>query len=251
MAEEITLKSEDATAKFSYKQGLNLTGFKKGGVEVIQKADNGFIGPHFGCRHKALLGKNEDPYPHGEARYLPWEVKESENKLHAQITGDEDNSEGQKYRIEVEAAVVDDMLKMHHAVVSSADSLAGSQIHFRLPEGDNILMVDSRSRYYADGELKEIPKKWQRTPDGFAAIPLDAPFEAGFRPFIHPLKGRIRLITNEFEVELEYFCISEESSWYIHYPENKDVLSIAAVSSQNPWKPNLTVSSIDILLRVC
>ena len=252
MAEELTLKSEDASAAFSCEEGLVLTGFKKDGVEVIGKADKGFIGPHFGSRPKALIGKDEDPFPHGEARYLPWEADVSDNKLAARISGDEKSGEGQKYQMEFEASLEEDALTMHYSVVSSADSLAGNQIHLRLPEGDNHLMIDSRSQYFADGELKEIPEEWKRTPDGFITMLLNSPFEGGFRPFVNPLQGRIRLKTREYQINLEYSCISEESSWYINFPKGKDIISIAAMSSQNPWKPNLTVSSIDVtLLRVC
>ncbi len=252
MVEDINIASKDTSASFTCNLGLNLISLKLGDIEVIHSAPEGFIGPHFGLRHPSLLGGGEDPYPFGAARYLPWEAeKKSENEFHAKISGDQESLEGQKFQIAVDGKIIDDTLRLHQSVVSAADSLIGCQARLRLPkEGENTLRIDSRDKYYVNGKLTQMPEFWERSPDGFVTVSLNTPFEAGFRPIINPLRGRIQLKTDSYLVELEYTSISEESSWYIIYPEESPYISIAAVSSQNPWHPNLTVSSVDMSLKI-
>ncbi len=251
MVKEINIASKDTSASFTCSHGLNLISLKQGDTEVIHSAPEGFIGPHFGFRLPSLLGGGEDPYPFGAARYLPWEAeKKSESALHAKISGNHESPEGQKFQIDVDANIADETLRLHQSVVSEADSLIGCQARLHLPEGENTLSIDSRDKYYLNGTLTEVPVSWERSSDGFVTVSLNTPFEAGFRPVIDLLRGRVQLKTSSYSVVLEYTSISEESSWYIIYPDEGSHISIAAVSSQNPWRPNLTVSSIDMSLKI-
>ena len=102
-------------ATFAPDKGMNLLSYKKGDIEVIDQSTKGLfdercaglgalIGPHFHHRNSRIVPPVEDkslfphlaalrakgvkePFSHGIARYVPWKVEASDNRIHAELSG--------------------------------------------------------------------------------------------------------------------------------------------------------------------
>jgi len=229
------------TAEFSLKEELQLISFKKGDLEIIDPAAPFFVG---------LRLDSDCPK-------APWSGELKEGILSASLTGEDEwnqtslaNSEGQGFKLHSTATLDGDALRLYHSVVSDTDSLVGNLFHLRLPEGANHIEFDSKEHIYVSGHLKPIPPQWSRSEEGRITIPVKADLDLGILPFLNPTGGTIRLITKDYQVEVGYQSTNQESSWYVTSHKGSSHISLGAVSSQNPWKPNLTVSSINLSLRV-
>jgi hypothetical protein len=71
-----------------------------------------------------------------------------------------------------------------------------------------------------------------------------------FHPLKDPLRGKIILQTPQYQLETRYSCTSQENSWEFYKPTNGSFVCINPLSSQNPWRPNLSVSSIHIEIEI-
>nr|NGX58479.1 hypothetical protein [Chlamydiota bacterium] len=217
--------------------------------EVMDSTQPFFIGPHFSIPN--------DTHPFGIARYAPWSAVVTDGKLSATITGKDEwngsplaEKEGQGFKIQATAELDGETLNMHHSIVSDTDSLVGGQFPLRLSQSPCTIEFDSKDHYYSSGKFMPLPSDWSRSDDGKTTIHLNQPLDMGIHPYLNPVKGFILLTTNDFRVEVGFSCQSQESSCYICHQLDSSFVLIGAVSSQNPWKPNLSVSSIGLSIRI-
>jgi len=228
-------------AAFSLENGFRLTNFLNGELEVIYPEAPFFVGLHL----------------QSNCPEVPWNGEKSEESVTATLTGEDvwnGNSlaklEKQGFKLQSTALLDGDTLRLHHFVVSDTDSLAGNFFHLRLPQGDAEITIDVKHEYYDSGKLKSLPADWKRSEDGGALLPLNIDYNAGFHPFLNPIGGVATLKTADYTAEIGYESTNQESAWLIQYKKGAPYVSIGAVSSQDPWKPNLTASSISLSLRI-
>jgi len=229
------------SAQFSADEGFRLTSFKKGSLEVIDPTSPLFVG---------LRLKSDCPM-------APWTANQVQGYLSATLTGENvwngtslAAREGQAFKLQSTARLEEATLRFSHSVVSDTDSLVGNLFHLRLPQGPSHIEIDAKDHYYDAGQLQPLLQKWQRSEDGRINLPLDSDLNIGMHPLLNPTEGTILLITSEYIAEVGYQSTNQESCWLIQYQRENPYISIGAVSSQNPWKPNLTVSSINLSLRI-
>jgi len=225
------------TAKFSTDNGFRLLSFKKGDLEIIDPTAPFIVGPHL----------------NSDCPKAPWNAEQDQRGISATQTGEEvwnqtslTQLEGQNFKLHSTASLEGDKLRIFHSVVSDTDSLVGNQFHLRLPNGMNRLELDAKDRFYDAGKLAHF----ERSSEGRITLPLDSDLDVGMHPYLNPIEGTIRLITQDYEAEVGFQSTNQESCWYIQYQKGNPYVSVGAVSSQNPWKPNLTVSSINLSLRI-
>lgn len=231
----------ETSVHFSSEHGWQLTRFKNGALDSVFIDAPFFLGPRLGS-------------PSARA---PWDVEDQDGKLVAFLSSEKtwkgktlEDHEGQKFKLQSQAWLEEEVLHVHHSVVSETDSLVGNQFHLSVPDGEAHLLVDSRDHIRTAEGLSPLPEDWERESSGRSVIPLKKSFECGIRPRFSPIGGSIQLITKEYKAEVQFRSSNEESSWFISYKRENPYVSIGAVSSQDPWKPNLTVSSIALSLRL-
>lgn len=271
----ITLKQktdsgDDLEATFLPERGLNLVSFKRAGIEVIdqgtreafEKSSNGLgpiIGPHFSSKPHSSDSSHGDNLYHGIGRYAPWQVQQHNgNKLIGTLTGKDTWEsktlaalEGQNFKMYYSAELTKKGLLIDLGIVSDTDSLIGIDFHYALPEGKGTLISEVRDHYYDEEiKLKRIPKEWNYSPQGLLKFDLSHDGNFAFHPLKNPLNGKITLLTSSYQLEVRYNCDCQENSWQLYRPKREQYVCINPISSQNPWKPNLSVSSIQIELEV-
>lgn len=273
-------------ATFLPEKGMNMISYKKGGIEIIDQSTKdlfvdhfaglgALIGPHFYRRNPATLPsikdeslfphiarvdplKNRDPFSHGIGRYAPWKVQiATETKLKGVLSGkDEWNGvplaalEGQNFKMGFEAELSLNGLKIELSVVSDADSIVGIHYYYHLPNGSGKVMSDVKNKYYDGLALKDIPETWQYDSQHILTYDLANPADYAFHPFFNPRKGQILLDAGVYRLRTTYDCSCEENSWQLYHPKDASYVCIEPVSSQNPRRANLSVSSISILLEI-
>jgi hypothetical protein len=261
--------------------GMNLASFRRSNVEVIDPAtrsgfENRFsglgplIGPHFHRRNPAIIPKLKDPslfphvafcekegisdpFSHGIARYAPWNYEMRGQKIKARLSGQDkwkgvslSEIEGQNFQMEMEAYLDEEGLHLQLSVVSDTDSLVGIHYYYRLPEEKSHIRSEVKNTYLIEGIEKPLPEKWlsgKNTLD----ITLQEGIDCTFHPF-SGLKGEISLVTSEFTLLTRYSSDSEENSWQLYHPKGASFVCIEPLSSKDPKHPNLTASSLNILL---
>lgn len=258
-----TASGEPLQALFLPEHGMMLTSLKKGDSAVIN-VDTGvglIIGPHFASRSPAILPQiketpslSHDPFDQGIGRYASWKVEgsPSENRVKAIITGKEQKEgiplssfEGQNFKMTYEAQLHPSGLHLDLSVVSETDSLIGTEFRFALPDGPSLVSSDVKKNVYEQGVLKTLSDE-NSYHEGKWTHDLSKPIHAAFHPLHTSLSGTIHLTTAKYRLEVRYRCINQEHSWVLHKQPDKSFVSISPVTSQNPWKPNLTASSIHI-----
>lgn len=265
-----TTSGEPLEAIFIPEKGMNMVSYKRGGVQVIdQSTKNLFeerfaglgalIGPHFHHRNSAIIPAIKDeslfphiarvkakgviePFSHGIARYAPWKATATSNKVTAVISGkDQWNGvplaalEGQNFMMRFQAELHSDGLHLELSVVSDFDSLAGIHYYYHLPKGRGT--VYSQVKESADSQHQLI-------------YPLDKNTDLTFHPFPDPLNGEILLDAIDYRLKTIYTCASQENCWQLYHPQEASFVCIEPISSQDPRHPNLTVSSIRIILQI-
>lgn len=241
-------------AIFLPEQGMSLISYKRNGIEVIAPSSARLIGPHFGSRKVFPDIKEDglrahvdemrakgfsDPFPNGIGRYVPWQTTFSETKTHA-ILSSKDNwqgtplsaLDGQNFKMELKAELMPNGLEMEISSVSDADSLVGFQYNFHLPNGQG-----------------KITSKLQNRP---LSYDLDRSKEISgiFNPSENPREGKILLETTLYRLMTTTLCCCQENCWQLFYPVDASSVCIAPMSAQDPYHPNLTVSSIRIKLQI-
>lgn len=248
-------------AIFAPSSGMNLISFKRGDVEVIDPTTKEafeerfsglgpLIGPHFHRRKPELVPKVPDeslfphiarcnakgildPFSHGVARYCPWKTEVKGNQILANISGKDlwndvplSTIEGQNFVMKMKAALSKTGLSIDLSVVSDTDSVVGIHYYYRLPNGKG-----SIKSHGLNLELKES-------------------IDTTFLSSPNPLNGNILLETEEYFLQTHYQCLCEENSWQLYHPQNASFVCIEPLSAKDPRKPNLSVSSLSIQLRI-
>jgi len=228
-------------AAFSTDNGWRISSFKKGDLDLIDPEPPFFVG---------LRLQSNCP----KAR---WNGKETNGSLTATLSGEDEWSgetleklEKQSFTLRSTAWLDRETLRLQHSVVSDTDSLVGNLFHLRLPEGSAEISIDAQNHYYDSGKYQTLPSDWKRSEEGRILLPLDSDYNIGLHPYLSPIQGIATLKTADYTVEIGYESTNEESAWLIRYKKGAPYVSIGAVSSQDPWNPNLTVSSIKLSLRV-
>lgn len=263
----VVLTHQDYEAVFLPSHGMNLISFKRAGIEVIDQATKeafekrsaglgALIGPHFHRRKDDLLPKFEntaafpqaayceahgikDLFSHGVARYVPWKWETTPKGLKAFLSGKEEwygvtlaAIEAQNFQMGMNISLDSYGLHLALSVVSDSDSLVGLHYYYRLPNGR--------------GRIKTRVKESQEV----LLFALDSEIDQTFHPSPHPLKGDIELETEEFILKTTYVCASQENCFQLYHPEKASFVCIEPISAQDPRHPNLSVSSIDVHLRI-
>lgn len=278
-------EGEPQEAIFCPDVGMNLFSFKKGNIEVIDPSTRdlfeersaglgALIGPHFHHRNPSVIPsiKDEtlfphiarvkakgvsDPFSYGIARYAPWKAHSTPRSLTARITGKDiwntvplSTLEGQNFTMEFRAILDPKGLKLHLSVVSDADSLAGIHYYYHIPNGTGKVISQVQSSFIDNNERKQIPPEWDFDSQHKLTYDLRTSADFTFHPFPNPLEGVIELDAEIYRLITRYTCSSQENSWQLYHPEGASFVCIVPITSQDPWHPNLTVSSIGISLEI-
>lgn len=272
-------------AVFRPDRGMNLVSYTLNGVEVIDTSTKNLfeeraaglgalIGPHFHHRKyphqvdaeklfphiKALKARGQEEYfSHGIARYVPWETKTSKEVIEARLSGKTEfqgvpisSLEGQNFEMGYTASLTEKGLSIKLSVVSETDSLVGLHYYYRLPNGKGRVKTQVAPTFRKTHDVSEpLPQKWVESDEYQIAIDLsEEETDFGFSPYPSPLGGKILLETSDYCLTTEYHCCSAENSFQVFHPKGASFVCIEPLSSSNPKKPQLTVSSLDILLSV-
>ncbi|MBA3722449.1 MAG: hypothetical protein H0W88_08605 [Parachlamydiaceae bacterium] len=273
-------------AIFLPEKGMNMISYKKGDIEVIdQSTKNLFeeryaglgalIGPHFHRRRQESIPKikdenlfphiaivkaagGTDPFSHGIARYAPWKAEATKNKLKGIITGKDTwndiplaQLEGQNFKMEFEATLTEKGLSIHLSIVSDTDSLVGIHYYYALPNGKGRITTHVQKQFRNEKrELVDIPSEWSFDSQHKLNFNLEQAADFTFRPYPNPLDGIILLETDLYSLRTHYRCDCEENCWQLYHPKESSFVCIEPISSQDPTHPNLSVSSLDILLEI-
>lgn len=272
MTKEVSLKSHEWEATFLPEEGMALASFKRAGEELIYPKSI-LVGPHFESRKNELIPKVpeeaffphislsrakgiSDPLYNGISRYATWQFQASENKITSNLSGKDiwqgiplSNLEGQPFKMSYEASLTEKGLEIDLSVVSDSDSLVGIQFCFAISD-DATLISDVQNKFYHQGQLKPVPEEWPYNEEGKREIPLQQSLNCAFLPSTDPLKGKIDFLTKRHHFQIRYNCLCQENSWHLFKPIGKEFLCITPISSQNPWRPNLTASSLHVELSI-
>jgi len=280
-----TPEGEPLEATFLPGKGMNLISYKKGQTEVIDQSTKqrfdqiyeglgAMIGPHFHLRKTETIPPipNEtkfphiakarelhvtDPFMHGVGRYAPWQAKETETSIRAQLSGkDEWNGvplsslEGQDFKMRYDVDLTPNGLQLDLSVVSETDSIIGIHYFYHLPNGSGTISAKIQDHYIVKNEMKPIPQDWKFAADHQLTFELNQDADFTFHPFPNPLGGQILLDTGSYRLLTTYTSDSQENAWQFYHPKGASFVCIEPVSSQDPRRPNLTVSSIKIALQI-
>lgn len=264
---------------------MNLISYKWGDIEVIDQSTlasfeerfaglGALIGPHFHRRRKEVVPHiaNEelfphiarvktkgifDPFSHGIGRYAPWKTESTPTSVTAKLSGkDEWNGialaalEGQNFTMQYQADLKPEGLSIKMSVVSDADSVIGIHYYYALPDGKGRVIAYVQNNMIDRNETKPIPSDWHYDEQRRLVFDLDKDADFTFRPFPDSRKGAILLETTSYNLTTHYSCLCDENSWQLYHPAGASFVCIEPISSQDPRHPNLTVSSLEILLTV-
>lgn len=272
-------------ATFLPDQGMNMISFKKGSIEVIDQSTKGLfeerfaglgalIGPHFHCRRVASLPiiKDEnlfphiarvkakgisDPFSHGIGRYAPWKATWTETKVEATLTGKDlwngvlvSELEGQEFTMNFSAELLPTGLKIYLSVISATDSVVGIHYYYHLPQGKGRVISRVQNHFLDESVKKPLLKEWDVDSEQLLTFDLAKSADYTFFPYPDPSSGTITLEAGEYSLVTKYSAQSQENGWQLYHPEGASYVCIEPVSAQDPRHPNLTVSSLEILLSI-
>jgi len=272
-------------ATFHPERGMNMLSYKLGNLEVIDQSTKevfekkyaglgALIGPHFHRRPLHLIPQNidenifphskyfknderPDPFSHGIGRYAPWKVSYTEENFTAKLSGKDlwngvplSQLEGQNFEMQFHGMLTPSGLKLKLSAVSDFDSIVGIHYYYTLPSGRAVIFSQVQNAYIIQNEKKQLPSDWNFDKEHNLTYPLDQDTDFTFFPYPDPLLGKIILDTETHKLVTTYHSDSEENSWQLWHPKGASFVCIEPVSSQNPRRPNLTVSSIQIELQI-
>lgn len=281
-----TEPGETLQATFLPEKGMNLISFKKGNVEVIDQSTvslfeerfaglGALIGPHFHRRRPETLPHISDeslfphiarvkakgvadPFSHGIARYAPWtSFTATETAITASLSGKEmwkgiplSALEGQNFKMNFKAELTAAGLCLDLDVVSDTDSLVGIHYYYHLPEGKGTIVSSVQPTYIDQGVRKPLPESCNVSPQRVLTFDLQEETDCTFFPYPNAREGKILLETASYRLITTYSCQSQENSWQLYHPKGASFVCIEPVSAQDPRHPNLSVSSIKIVLNI-
>ena len=270
-------------ASFLPDQGMNLISFKKGELEIIEQSTRSLfeeryaglgalIGPHFHRRkpetippiedeslfpHIARVKANgtQDPFSHGISRYAPWKAEATLDSVKATLSGKDkwngvplSSLEGQNFNMTLEAKLGEEGMSIHLSVVSDTNSLVGTHYYYALPQGKGKIVSSVQNKMIANEKWQPIPSDWDCDSQQSLIFDLEKEADFTFHPYPDPLKGKILLDTETYQLLVSYKCNNGENCWQLYHPKGASFVCIEPISARNPRHPTLTVSSIDIHL---
>lgn len=287
--EQIVLSNKTSSGRklqaiFLPEKGMNLISYKLDDVEVIDPSTQALfeeryaglgalIGPHFHHRNPEVipLVKDEslfphiarvkakgiqEPFSHGIARYAPWKVEAGPQIVKGVLTGKDvwngyslASLEGQNFTMHFQAELKAEGLQLNLSVVSDADSLVGIHYYYRLPKKSGYVISQVQDRYL-NGPTPTLPKNWLSGDLHTLKFDLAQPADYTFYPYPHPLQGKILLDALDYRLVTQYSSPSQENAWQLYHPEGASFVCIEPVSAQDPRHPNLSASSIEILISI-
>ncbi len=282
----LTKKMSDGTllsVTYLPERGMNMTSYKKGDTEVIDQSTRplfeersaglgAMIGPHFHRRRYEILPavlrdssspffdkeKKTDPFSHGVGRYASWTYERGDDFIRAILKGSDTlhnfplkELEGRDFTMKYAADLTEEGLKIRLSVVSDTDSLVGIHHYYRCDPSRSKVFSRVKETYIAEEKKLLIPEEIGFDP-ATRELVFDLHQEADFtfRPFPDPTRGVILLDAGDYRLKTEFFCDNEECSWQLWHPKGAGFVCIEPISSQNPRRPNLTVSTIGINLQI-
>ncbi len=273
-------------ATFLRDKGMNMVSYRKGNVEIMDQSTKdlfeeryaglgALIGPHFHRRNPSIVPKVkdealfphiarvhahsvQDPFSHGIARYAPWsDVLATPTTIRAVLTGKDtwngvplSELEGQNFRIGYDVDLTPDGLALQLSIVSDIDSLVGTHFYYHLPKGKGVVTASVNREYLDDGHPKFIDKEWNYDDQQLLRWDLSQEADYTFHPFPNPLDSKILLDAIDYRLTVHYQSISQESCWQLYHPQGASYACIEPISALDPHHPNLSVSSIRILLSI-
>lgn len=275
-------------AVFAPKRGMNLLSYKKGDIEVIDPSTRtlydersaglgSLIGPHFHRRRynaisyipseeafphiKRVLEKSGeiDPFSHGISRYAPWNFQAAADEIKGVLKGSDSwngvslkEIEGQNFTMNFEAKLSAQGLNIKLSVVSDTDSLVGLHYYYHLPENNGFVTSKVKS-YFLDASGARVPldeKPWFNKTTHELRFPANQGVDMAFHSYPDPLNTEILLDALKWKLTIKTHSLNEENSWQLYRPEKGSFICIEPISAQDPRHPNLTVSSMDVLLTI-
>lgn len=272
-------------AAFLPDKGMNLISYKKGGIEVIDQSTRpqfearyaglgALIGPHFHRKrqrtplpeldrarfpHIANLQGDQaaDYFSHGIGRYAPWKAEFTDTTVRAVLSGKDmwndlplSVLEGQNFKMTYDAELTHEELRIRMNVISDTASIVGIHYYYSLPNGRGTVTGAVQKNYLdATHGLKPIPQEWIDEKHNLE-FNLESEADFTFYPFPNPLEGSILLSTDSYQLETRYSSISQENSWQLYHPAGASFVCIEPLSAQDPRHANLSVSSLNINLKI-
>lgn len=232
--------------------GLRLLSLRRGEKEWAP-VQGMVVGPRFASRYQPLIDQlaasypafyssGKEPWEHGIAGYATWDVEQDETSFRAVLKGKMEwngvplaKLEGQDFTYHAKGALCPSGFRLDLSIVSEEDSVIG--IAYLFPPLGQIECAVSH-KYFVEGighaRGTSGGRIWEEPPVETAA----------FLPYPNPLEYRILSPSIEFLIHSP----NQENSWVFGKKQN-DWL-IVPLSSQNPWRPHLSVSSLSIQLNI-
>jgi len=279
--EKVILKNSKVEAVFSPLQGMNLTGFAKNNIAIIDPKTEplfeerfaglgSLIGPHF--YHRAQIPSvpfeerfphiakvkakgTQEPFSHGIARYAPWKAEVSKNSLKASLCGSDlwngsslASLEGFDFEMCFSAEVLPNGIALDYSVRSDKPSVIGLHYYYALPASGGTVKAHVENSYRVQDSWKAIPASFL---DSEGNLLFDAKQEADFG-FIPKAKDGFFEVLYEnalYILKIRFQTESEEASFQIYRPKNASYICIEPLSAKDPKKPILRVGRLKVLLE--
>lgn len=257
-------------AVFNASKGLNLESFTVADIELIDTTQQCFIiGPHFGQRKNELIHPSEnsplqskqagssDPFPNGVGRWVAWNVENSSKDRFKAILSGKDlwqgdslsMLEGQDFMIQAEGKIDPLGLSLKLSIVSDTGSLIGISNRYNLYGSSGFLKASVADQWLVHSQ--KIPIS---LPYGYDGNRLQLDFTKNmtgtFFPYPDPCDTTIELETARYKLLFSYTSACAENCWQLHRAVNENYLFLTVLSSQDPFHPNLSVSTLNFSWKI-
>lgn len=276
------------SAVFCKEKGMNLMSLKFGPYELMEQTTKilfdqrgaglgALIGPHFHHRrdkdiivpkdpylfpHFELLREQnvKEPFSHGIARYVPWEIKKfDKNGVEAFLSSKMQwkqvsygELEGMDFEMTFKAFFNATGLMIDYSIISQKPSVIGFHYYYALSkDGKNIVQAKVKDEYVDTGEVKKIPSTFgYNTETHEMNFDLVNPSDYNFKPFpiknFKPTMASVKLKRPDYNMQVNYTCATDENSWQLYHPKGALFGCIEPLSAQDPRKPKLNYSGLTL-----
>lgn len=279
------------TAKFNLKQGLNLNSLKIKSHEIICQSTRdlfkercaglgALIGPHFHHRNRShitwpqdlsifrFLKKlkaqdSDEPFSHGIARYVPWEVtKKASNCFEARLLGKHKykniylkDLEAQDFELKFKADISNNKLNLNYKIKSENNSVIGFHYYYQIEKSDisKSFVSSEVQNYYLDKTSKKsIPNAWlDKNNKNILNFNTNQIADFGFQPKNKKSNSsEIALHNPGYKLKLNYTCDSEDNRFQIYRPDGVDYVCIEPISAMWPYAPKRKSSQLNLELSL-
>lgn len=286
----LSTQTEEGTAleaTFLPDRGMTLASYKLGAIETIDQSTKedfnqfrsglgALIGPHFYERAARLVPKinhefahekamrekkKSDVFSHGVGRYAAWNAEINGNSIHAELSGKDllegiplSEIEGQNFKMIFDILLDPKGLKLNLSVSSDTDSVVGFHYYYAIGKEESACVRAAVQKTYLDNlngnKQQPLPSDWNVDSQRVLTYPLTQETDCTFHPYPDLLAGKIVLETESHSLTINTSCPSAENSWQVWHPKGASFACIEPISSQNPRRPNLTVSQISAALEI-